>query len=123
MAQVARRGNFVRWDGDKRVDDPIDEWEGDWQGTAARDMTGRDIKPGMWLVKTYQSGRSCNLEIRQVREVRTVTSKDWRGNKVVSEPRVFLDTSKVPVQYPGRCLIVDWDPDLEAIRNRSGGVV
>jgi len=120
---MTRRDEFVRWDGDKRVSNPLDQWEGDWNGLSARDLTGREIEPGMWLVKAYQSGRSSNLEIRQVREVRTVTSKDWDGNKVVSEPRVFLDTSKVPVQYPGRCLIVDWDPVLEAVRTRAGGVV
>lgn len=105
---MARRGSFVRWEGTVQVKDHIDQWEGDWQGEDARDLTGRAIEPGMWLVKTYQSGRSCNLEIRRVREVRPA-GQDARM-------RVFLDDSKVPVQYPGRCLIIDWDPGLEAIR-------
>ena len=94
----------------------IDEWEGDWQGEDPVDMTGRPIRPGDWLVKTYQSGRSCNLEIRRVREVREVTSKsEWTGRTTV-RVRVFLDTSKVPVSYPGRCLVVDWDPESECVR-------
>lgn len=86
---------------------PIDQWEGDWNGTDPVDMTGRPIQPGMWLVKTYQSGRSCNLEIRQVREVR----KAVNGDRI----RVFLDDSRVPIEYPGRCLIVDWDPQAERL--------
>lgn len=113
---MTRRGNFVRWDGDVRIEDPIDQWEGTWGGEDAVDLTGRPIEPGMWLVKTYQSGRSCNLEIRQVREVRTVMSKQWDGSTVETPPRVFLDDSKVPIQYPGRCLIVDWDPQAEKLR-------
>lgn len=114
---MTRRGKTSRWVGDKLiVEDLIDQWEGNWSGEDARDMTGREIKPGMWLVKTFQSGRSCNLEIRCVREVRTVMSKQWDGTRVETAPRVFLDDSKVPVQYPGRCLIIDWDPEKEAIR-------
>lgn len=122
---MTRRDVFVRWDGDVQIRIALDEWEGDWQGTDPVDMTGRRIQAGDWLVKTYQSGRSCNLEIRQVREIKSVTSDRWRGGKNVKETneRVFLDTSKVPVAFPGRCLIVDWDPVLESIRNRSGGVV
>lgn len=85
----------------------LDQWEGDWQGKDPVDLTGRPIEPGMWLVKTFQSGRSCNLEIRQVREVRQV-----HAGKLA---RVFLDDSRVPIEYPGRCLIVDWDPAREKL--------
>ena len=112
-----------KWKGHGVERDKLDQWEGNWQGEDARDLTGCPIEPGVWLARAYTSGRSCNLEIRQVREVRTVTSRDWDGKKVVSQPRVFLDDSKVPIQYPGRCLIVDWDPDVEAVRNRAGGVM
>ena len=97
---------------------PIDQWEGTWQDQTPFDMTGQRISPGDWLVKTYQSGRSCNLEIRQVREVRPPKPKklaDWEPEQDFT-PRVFLDDSKVPVQYPGRCLIIDWDPDNERVR-------
>lgn len=105
------------------VHTPVDQWEGDWRGESAVDLTGRPIEPGMWLAKAFTSGRSCNLEIRKVREVRTVVSKDWDGKKIVSQPRVFLDDSKVPVQYPGRCLIVDWDPAAETLPHPRAGAV
>ena len=106
MGEVTRR---TVWDSKTRseVPSPSPQWEGDWQGTAAMDMTGRPIEPGMWLVKTYQSGRSCNLEIRQVRDVRQTRQDGPR--------RVFLDDSRVPIEYPGRCLIVDWDPEAERL--------
>jgi len=94
---------------------PLDQWEGDWGHTEPDDLTGRRIEPGMWLVRSYQSGRSCNLEIRQVRDVRQIRP----GGPM----RVFLDESRVPIEYPSRCLIIDWDPVLEAVRPRSGGVV
>ena len=96
--------NHQQWD--SRT--PIDQWEGDWNSKEPVDMTGRPIEPGMWLVKTYQSGRSCNLEIRQVREVRTAVNGD--------RLRVYLDDSRVPIEYPGRCLIIDWDPKAECLR-------
>ena len=104
---------------------PIDQWEGDWQGTAPVDMTGRPIVPGDWLVKTYQSGRSCNMEIRRVREVRAVTTARGEFDEYrtvgLDVLRVYLDDSKVPVQYPGRCLVVDWDPVLERTRTVGDG--
>lgn len=100
---------------------PIDQWEGDWQSQTPNDLTGREIVPGDWLVKTFQSGRSCNMEIRRVREVRPPRPRkleSWEDEQDMS-PRVFLDDSKVPVQYPGRCLVVDWNPKREQVRRRG----
>lgn len=110
---------------DTRREVPIDQWEGTWMGHAPVDMTGRGINPGDWLVKTYQSGRSCNMEIRQVREVRPVAERrlqSWETD-LDRTPRVFLDDSKVPIQYPGRTLVVDWDPSAERLRTAGGGGV
>lgn len=61
-------------------------------GKAPVDMTGRPIRPGDWLVKSFQSGRSSNIEVRMVREVRN--------------GRVYLGDSKVPVTWPGRTLVL-----------------
>ena len=90
---------------------PIDEWEGDWQGQTPHDLTGREIRPGDWLIKSFQSGRSCNLEIRRVREVRLIRPRSkfdeqYGGGVPADVLRVYLGDSKVPVEYPGRCLIV-----------------
>jgi len=90
----------------------IDQWEGNWSGQGPVDMTGRPIQPGDWVAKVYQSGRSANMEVRQVREVRPARPrKDWRGEVVQDPtPRVYLSDSKTPVDYPGRMLVVPWDP-------------
>lgn len=106
-----------------RTEIPIDQWEGTWQGVAPVDMTGRAIQPGDWLAKTYQSGRSCNMEIRRVREVRPAADRklqSWETEDDLNRtPRVFLDDSRVPVQFPGRCLVIDWDPQLGQVGWRA----
>ena len=104
----------------------VDQWEGNWLGQDPYDMTGREIRPGDWLVKTFQSGRSCNLEIKRVREVRVIKPRSdfderFGGGVPATVPRVYLDDSKVPVQYPGRCLVVDWDPEAEKVRPVAPG--
>lgn len=113
MTQRVRYAGRDKTTGERLPDQVLDQWEGDWLGREAVDMTGRPIEAGMWLARSYTSGRSANLEIREVREVRRVRATD-------SSPRVFLDGSRVPIEFPGRCLIIDWDPDNGRIRRRFG---
>lgn len=66
---------------------------GDWMGTDLEDALGREIKVGDTVVRPTTSGRATNLEFAKVRQI--------KNNKV------YLDTSKVPIAYPGRLLIIN----------------
>lgn len=65
---------------------------GNWGGTAPVDMRGVAFKVGDRVAKAIKSGYAVNLELA------TVSRLD--GGKV------YLSGSKVPVRFPGRCLIV-----------------
>ena len=65
---------------------------GAWMSDALKDMLGREYKVGDKVVKAYTSGRAVNLCIREVG--RMENGKMW------------LDDSKVAVNFPGRMLIV-----------------
>lgn len=66
---------------------------GDWMGTELEDALGREIKVGDTVVRACTSGRAVNLEFGKVRQI--------KNNKV------YLDTSKVPIAYPGRLLVIN----------------
>lgn len=72
------------------------EWRktGDWRSHALKDARGIPIKAGDKIVRPItSSGRSTNLEFATVREIK--------------DGRIYLDTSKVPIQFPGRMLIIN----------------
>jgi len=66
---------------------------GDWMGTELEDALGREIKVGDTVVRACTSGRAVNLEFGKVRQI--------KNNKV------YLDTSKVPIAFPGRLLVIN----------------
>jgi hypothetical protein len=75
----------------------IDEWEAPWTDTDTVDAAGRQLAPGQYVVRAIPGGRAVNIEIRRVREIK--------------DGRVYLNTSKTPIIYPCRVLIVDnWPP-------------
>lgn len=57
-----------------------------------RDKVGHIIEEGMLVVKPYTSGRSAMLELREVH---------------IRNGNIYLDDSKVPIQYPERLLVVE----------------
>jgi hypothetical protein len=61
--------------------------------TDLKDMIGTDYQVGDRFIKSYQSGRSSNLELC------TVTR--------IEAGRMYANGSKVYIRYPGRCLIVN----------------
>jgi hypothetical protein len=67
---------------------------GKWMETEAKDMRGRDFKMGDKFAKACTSGRAVNLEIC------TITRIDDNG-------KIYANGSKVPINFPGRCLIVN----------------
>lgn len=65
---------------------------GDWQGRDLVDMLDKTFKVGDRVARAYTSGRSANLELR------TVTK--------IADGKLWLDNSHVPINYPGRLLII-----------------
>lgn len=66
--------------------------EGNWMSTSLRDMRGQAFVVGDRVAKAYQSGRSCNLLVG------TVTR--------IENGKMYMDNSKVAINFPGRLLIV-----------------
>jgi hypothetical protein len=66
--------------------------EGKWLDTAPADMRGNPFTVGDKVARAYTSGRAVNLQISEV--TRIVLDK------------IYLDDSKVSINYPGRLLIV-----------------
>lgn len=64
-----------------------------WMSRAAVDMQCNSFTLGDKFVKANSSGRSVSISIC------TVT-------RISDEGRIYADHSKVPIMYPGRCLIV-----------------
>lgn len=94
-----RRRTEVVYEDYRRVSEvDLDEWEAAWTDTDPVDAAGHPLAPGQYVVRAIPGGRAVNIEIRRVREVRA--------------GKVYLNTSKVPVVYPCRMLIVDnWPPE------------
>lgn len=65
---------------------------GVWMDTDLVDMLGREFVVGDKVVKAATSGRAVNLLIG------TVTR--------IENGKMYLDNSKVPINFPGRLLIV-----------------
>jgi hypothetical protein len=63
-----------------------------WTSQDLHDLLGNEFSVGDKVAKAFVSGRSPNIEIRTVREIKA--------------DRLYLDDSKVPVIYPSRMLIV-----------------
>lgn len=66
--------------------------EGKWMATDLVDMQGRSFAIGDKCAKAATSGRAVNLNIC------TVTR--------IENGKLYLDNSKVAINYPGRLLIV-----------------
>lgn len=73
--------------------------EGDWMSEDLVDAFGREIKAGDKVARACTSGRAVNLEFATVREIKN--------------GKVYLDISKVPINYPGRLLVINeiWPKD------------
>ncbi len=65
---------------------------GRWMDTDLKDMRGIDFALGDKVVKAKTSGRAVNIEIAEVTRI--------------EEGKLYLSGSKVPVNFPGRLLIV-----------------
>lgn len=65
---------------------------GNWMSTDLVDMRQRQFKVGDKVARATVSGRSANLMVSEVTHIAN-------GN-------VYLDGSKVKINYPGRLLIV-----------------
>jgi hypothetical protein len=65
---------------------------GDWLGTDMLDMRGKAFKVGDRVARAIRAGMAVNLEIA------TVTRID--------DGKLYLNDSKVAINYPGRMLIV-----------------
>lgn len=65
---------------------------GNWLASSLKDMRGQSFVVGDKVVKAYTSGRAVNLSIC------TVTR--------IEAGRMYLDGSKVAINFPGRLLIV-----------------
>jgi hypothetical protein len=66
--------------------------EGSWGSRNLEDMRGQSFVVGDRVAKAYQSGRSCNLQVG------TVTR--------IENGKMYMDNSKVAINFPGRLLIV-----------------
>jgi len=63
------------------------------------DKYQRELEPGQVVARAYKSGMSCFVELIAVREIKNGA--------------VYLGTSKVPLVYPSRLIIVnDLNPAL-----------
>ena len=67
--------------------------EGHWDGTELIDMLGLEFNLGDRVVRAYTSGRAVNLEVLSVTQIKN--------------GKLYLGDSKVPVNYPGRLLIIN----------------
>ncbi len=67
---------------------------GNWMGESLKDMLGKPYAVGDKVARAYTGGRATNLEIR------TVTRIDEENT------RLYLNDSKVAINYPQRLLIV-----------------
>lgn len=67
--------------------------QADNYGTEPIDMLGNKLKVGDSVARPYRSGNSAYMEICEVTRIEN-------GN-------VYLSGSKVPLNYPGRCLIIN----------------
>lgn len=66
----------------------------DWYGTDLCDMLGKRYSVGDDVVYPFRSGNSADMKIVKVTKI------DLEKNKI------YLNGSKVALNYPGRCLIV-----------------
>ncbi len=66
--------------------------EGSWMSTKLVDMRGQAFVVGDKVAKAYQSGRSCNLQVGAVTRI--------------ENGKMYMDNSKVAINFPGRLLIV-----------------
>lgn len=66
---------------------------GRWTDTALNDLLGRPFVVGDSVAKACTSGRAVNIEIGRVTRI--------------EDGKMYLDHSKVPINYPGRILIVN----------------
>lgn len=82
-----------RWGSLERV--PMAGWESRYKNcdTELTDMVGREIKDGDWLCRARVANHTAIIEVRYVREIK--------------DGKIYLDESRVPLQYPGRTLIVN----------------
>ena len=65
---------------------------GNWMRTSLHDLRCKPFSVGDKVVRAVSSGRAVNIEIAEVTRI--------DGEKM------YLSSSKVPVNYPGRLLIV-----------------
>jgi len=77
---------------------------GEWKATGLRDMLGKRFDLGQKVVKGYTSGRAVNLEIREVTNIKKLDD---------GTEKLYLSGSKVPVNYPGRLLILEPPFDVD----------
>ncbi len=64
-----------------------------WYGVEAKDMLGKEICAGDKLARCTAFGRKDFLQVFTVRQVK--------------DGKVYLDTSKNALRFPGRCLRVN----------------
>lgn len=65
---------------------------GNWFSTDLTDILGKAFVVGDKVVKAYQSGRAVNISVTEVTRI--------------ENGKVYLDNSKVAINFPGRLLIV-----------------
>ena len=66
---------------------------GNWVRTTPYDMLCKPIDVGDKVVRAFSSGRAVNIEIVEVTKI--------------EEDKIYLNNSKVPVNFPGRLLVVN----------------
>jgi len=66
--------------------------EGNWMSQKLKDMRGQSFVVGDKVVKACTSGRAVNISICEVTRI--------------EDGKMYLDGSKVAINFPGRLLIV-----------------